>query len=406
MIKIYQIEKATKNDLEDIRKVLWSAFDRISPLEKFELSEWFKDFNHYYSLVIRDKGEIVSNLCVRFYEATIRGVDLTIGGIGDVATDPLYRNRGFVRELTIQAFKEMKEQGIVISTLHPFKMSFYEKFGFATVETIDRYDIKAENFRELPLAEGMTIHELTDPKEASILDALQRTMSRFGSMVYFRMEELEKLIETPNCYLIKQNGNPIGWVKFWIYSVGFAREKLATNFCAFKTNEALQAIVHLMRVFALEFDATSEFNYDGVPCMWEGIPNIPIQEFVKDRFALKVQRVGGFMIRVIDFQKYCELIKIPANVEKTVVIEINDRFCDWNSGIWKLTPKNGKLIITKTNDKSEISIDDLMLSRIIGGLTPAKTLLAVGLIHCSQETAKNLEAIFPQEYFYVWNRDL
>jgi len=153
-------------------------------------------------------------------------------------------------------------------------------------------------------------------------------------------------------------------------------------------------------------DFIAEFNDIGVPCIWEGLPCIPIQEFVKDRFALKVQRVGGFMLRVIDFQKYCELIKIPESANKVVIIKINDRFCEWNSGVWKLKPNKGKIIVTQTTEEPEITIDDLMLSRIIGGLTPTKMLLVTGQLQYSPETANNLESIFPHEYYYVWNRDL
>ncbi|MFW9923611.1 MAG: enhanced intracellular survival protein Eis [Candidatus Thorarchaeota archaeon] len=406
MIKIYKIELATKNDLENIRKVFWNAFEKPYPFEKFELGPWFEEENHYRSLVIRDGQNIVSHLGIRSYEAFIRGVYLPIGGIGDVATEPLYRNRGMVRELTKHAFKVMKQHGEVFSTLHPFEMAFYEKFGYATAEIIDRYQISATNFREIPLPPGVTIRELSDPKDAEILDTLQRTMIRFGSMVFFRRSELEDLISSPDCYLFEKNGEPIGWVKFFLHKVDFLRQKLVTNFYAFKNNEAFQAIVYLMRIFAQQYDLTTEFHDTGLPCMWEGLPNIPIPETVKNRFALKVQQVGGFMLRIVDFQGYCQQIKIPITANEPVILELKDKMCEWNNGIWKLQPNKGKLTITKVTNKPDIIVDDLTLSRIVGGLAPATTLLTVGSIHCSLETANNLEAIFPREYFYVWNRDL
>lgn len=406
MIKIYKIELATKKDLENIRKVFWNAFEKPVPFEKCELGPWFEEEDHYRSLVIREDQKIVSHLGIRSYEAFIRGVTLPIGGIGDVATEPLFRNRGMVRELTIQAFKDMKKRGVVISTLHPFDLAFYEKFGFATAEIIVRYQISATDFREIPLPPGVTIREVTDPKDVETMDTLQRTMARFGSMVFFRKSELEELISSPDCYLFEKDGEPIGWVKFFLHKADFIRQQLVTDFYAFKNNEAFQAIVYLMRIFALQYDITTEFHDTGLPCMWFGLPNIPIQEIVKDRFRLKVQHVGGFMLRIVDFQGYCQRVNIPSTANKPVVLEIKDKMCEWNNGIWKLQPNDGKLTITKTTENPEIIVDDLALSRIISGLTPATSLLTAGLIHCSQETANNLEVIFPKEYFYVWNRDL
>lgn len=406
MIKIYKVEIATKKDYEQIRELLWSCFNRSRPLDKFELDEWFDEYDHYRSLVIRDDQKIVSHLAIRSYGNIIRGANLPLGGISYVATDHLFRNKGMARAITCYAFNDMKERGEVISILHPFKMAFYEKFGYTTTEVIDRYQISAENFRDISLPAGVTMRELKDTKEANTLDKLQKTMSRFGSMVFFRRSELEDLIKTLNCFLFEKNGEPIGWVKFFLYPNDFLRTKLVTNFYAYKNGEALRAIVHLMRIFALEYDITTEFHDAGVPVMWEGISQIPIQEFVKDRFALKIQRVGGFMIRIIDFKKYCEMIKIPLTAKNSVIIEIKDELCPWNTGIWKLTPNTGKIKVIKTNEKPDLLINDLQLSRIACGITSPLTLQNVGIINCTDETAANLDAMLPKESFYVWNRDL
>ena len=406
MKKIYKVEKAKKSDLEKIRRILWSSFDKSIPYEKYQLEPWFDDFDHYRSLVIRDGDRIVSHLTIRKYDNLIRGTNIPLAGVSFVATEHLYRNKGMASALMKSAFKDMKQNGEIISILHPFNMAFYERFGYATAETLDRYHIDAENIRDIKLPQGITIREISDLKEATKLDEIQRTMTRYGSMVFFRLCELEDLIKTPNCYIFEKDNKPIGWIKFFIYPSDFVRKQLVINFYAFKNDEALQAIVHLMRIFALEFDIITEFHTTNLPIIWEGIPEVPIREFVKDRFTLKVKRVGGFMIRVIDFVKFCEMITVPKEASQSVKIEIKDKFCKWNNGIWNLEPHKGKLHITETTQNADLSISDLLLSRVVSGLTPAKTLRTVGLIDCSIETAVNLETLFPKESFYVWNRDL
>ncbi len=61
----------------------------------------------------------------------VRGIVLPMGGIGGVASLPAGRRRGTVRKLLATSFEIMRDRGEHVSTLYPFRDSFYERLGYA-----------------------------------------------------------------------------------------------------------------------------------------------------------------------------------------------------------------------------------------------------------------------------------
>lgn len=61
----------------------------------------------------------------------VRGTVIPMGGISGVASMPAARRGGHVRELMNRSIRDMHEQGEAVSTLYPFKTTYYEKFGYA-----------------------------------------------------------------------------------------------------------------------------------------------------------------------------------------------------------------------------------------------------------------------------------
>lgn len=62
----------------------------------------------------------------------VRGTVVPMGGIGGVASLPSGRRQGHVRNLFVKLFEEMRKDGQMVSTLYPFRESFYERLGYAT----------------------------------------------------------------------------------------------------------------------------------------------------------------------------------------------------------------------------------------------------------------------------------
>jgi GNAT superfamily N-acetyltransferase len=71
----------------------------------------------------------------------VRGAVVSMAGIAGVATHPLARRRGHIRSLMTQLLRESHDAGHVVSALHPFRPSFYARFGYVGLPQAKRVTI-------------------------------------------------------------------------------------------------------------------------------------------------------------------------------------------------------------------------------------------------------------------------
>lgn len=60
----------------------------------------------------------------------VRGTLVAMGGVSGVAADPRYRRRGYVRRVMTGLLAGMRERNQPVSTLYPFRESFYGRLGY------------------------------------------------------------------------------------------------------------------------------------------------------------------------------------------------------------------------------------------------------------------------------------
>jgi predicted N-acetyltransferase YhbS len=96
--------------------------------------ETFRSFRPYQedivNLVAQEDGETLACAAAHPMRQNVRGVVLPMAGIASVASHPSARRRGLVRTLLWQLLREMRDAGRPVSSLYPFRPSFYERFGF------------------------------------------------------------------------------------------------------------------------------------------------------------------------------------------------------------------------------------------------------------------------------------
>ncbi|MBX6356850.1 MAG: GNAT family N-acetyltransferase [Micromonosporaceae bacterium] len=107
-----------------------------SPLSAAE-EEKFRDYARYHdgnvTLAVEESGSVVASATAIPMRQNVRGSTYPMAGIAGVATHPLARRRGHVRALLTQLLGEMRDGGHVVSALYPFRPSFYERFGYASL---------------------------------------------------------------------------------------------------------------------------------------------------------------------------------------------------------------------------------------------------------------------------------
>lgn len=109
------------------------AFE-ASPMAASRVDE-FREYLPYHAgnrtLVAEEGGGVTAAVSAIPMRQNLRGSVLPMAGVAGVATHPLARRRGHVRNLLHRLLDEMRDEGHALTALYPFRASFYERFGYA-----------------------------------------------------------------------------------------------------------------------------------------------------------------------------------------------------------------------------------------------------------------------------------
>lgn len=120
MDKIVSLSRADYKDIFDL-----SQFAFQYNLSEEALIEKAREADRHQIVGYRMDGNLAGKLHIIPLEVTIQGKKFMMGGISSVATWPEYRRLGIAKKLLYHALVKMKEQGQVLSYLHPFSVGFY-----------------------------------------------------------------------------------------------------------------------------------------------------------------------------------------------------------------------------------------------------------------------------------------
>ncbi len=393
-----RVREARNEDRESAIRVLWKAFESTQSFEDILKQEWIKRWHqpedNDWAYVAVDSDKVVANLC--FFKTDrniIRGRPIPFAGVWAVATDPAYRRKGIVRDLFQHVFPIMRNLEIPLTILDPFNRPFYEKFGYALAERRTKHVFKQNALRAVTPSGRITSREITNEKDVDKILEVEKTMARFGSRFFQFRREYVRMIKENHFYLLEKGPKPVGTVKFWFDKAerGF---KLIAGILRYTTDEALPSIIELVRNHGVNAKEIS---------LWADTET-PVRHFIDDIHKTDSFQIGSMMMRVIDFESYCRSISVPKDATETVTIELKDNMCEWNNGVYAITPNGESLDVVRNSSDAEIILDALQLSKVIAGQVPPIMLEQFNEISCSKETARNLEAIFPSDNFVSYCR--
>ncbi|MFW9845626.1 MAG: enhanced intracellular survival protein Eis, partial [Candidatus Thorarchaeota archaeon] len=351
--------------------------------------------NEDWAYVAVQDGKVRS--CLAFFASernVIRGNPIRFAGVWGVATEPHYRKKGMLREIYEKVFPRMHKEGIVLSILDPFFPPFYEKFGYACAESRMKHTFKHDNLRKVKGKSDISTREIEDVSEAEKVYEVQKSMARFGSRVFFMKRTLESKIKSSHYHILERKGEPVGEIKFHFKKRSGWTPDLRIDTTSYTSLDVFPSIVELVSQYSINVNEVE----------WYCDPEVPVSYYMKDIEDAPKTPVGRMMMRVINFTEYCANIRVPEAAAKPVIVEIVDDDCEWNSGVYRLTPTSGTLEAEIVTSQPEIKLDALQLSKTISGLTPPTLLHGLGSIDCSRSTAENLESIFPAESFVSYIR--
>ena len=319
----------------------------------------------------------------------IRGKIVKMGGIEAVATEPEYRKSGIVKQLMINILNHSKESGEVVSTLFPFKESFYTRFGYITLPQAKVATIKFHNLVQatILLLHGTVKHFYLN----DVFDHFYKFLGEIQSLIHgFSLMSKSvteySAITNPSyvAFAYDEHDEIIG---AFVYNTQGHSQNMDIQYFYYKNSNAKFL---LLQFLAKHIDQFSELT---IPCL----PADPIELWLHDAKPKVFTRswASNAMGRVVSVEGL-NGIKVGSG---SIIVEIRDEFCPWNEGKYHFTEHDGLLHIQKlapTYDELDCELTIEGLSAIIyGGYNIEDFPIKKWIMNYSQDSLKKIMVLFP-----------
>ncbi|WP_020579431.1 GNAT family N-acetyltransferase [Actinopolymorpha alba] len=334
-------------------------------------------------------------------EATVEGLPMrqnvrgrTVGmlGVSGVATHPMARRRGHIRALLTQLHGEMRDAGHAVSTLYPFRQSFYERFGYVGFP-------KARRIRLFPAGLDRVVRadvpgEVTFHRIGEVYDDYSGFVERLlGERHGFSVsppESAAQLRDDNDHWVVfaRQEGEITGALLY--RTTGFGQDL---------EGAALLSRGHIARTLLLQWlgrhlDQFSAFTFELPPDERPDLWYVDVHYAEETKVASPTHSAP--MGRVLSVEG---LAGIGAGPSRVTVEVVDDPFV---GGIWTLDGSSGSLEVRRGGTPTATLTSHGLAALVYGVLDPEELVLQ-GYAVAEPESRTALATLFPPAAPYLFS---
>lgn len=267
----------------------------------------------------------------------VRGMVLPMTGVGGVASLPEGRRQGYVRQVMAFAFGLMREGGSPISTLYPFRESFYERIGYTGFPTPRYATVKPENLA--PLVRMPARVEIEQLPMAEGFERWRAFLERLQSMVHgFSLKDVSDSVRLKDdnaawIALVVEGDTVTGAMTFRI--TGYTGELRADTFYTTTSAARYGLLGWIGRHVDQVKTAHIKLGPQEFPELW--FRDLAAQSSTVDEHAWPAP-----MGRIISVDG----LNGVETGEATIALTLTDDLCPWNTGVWTLSGEGGRLAVS------------------------------------------------------------
>lgn len=306
-------------------------------------------------------------------------------GIGGVASAPAFRRRGYVAGLLRHVADELREQGVALTLLYPFKPSFYRRYGWATFFERRVYSGPPARFAAFRAVPGTWVQ--AGPDEAEEFDRIYRgaLRGRFGPLVrdaaWWRDRVLHDSQRRPH------------YAGIWRDEHGQGRSYLVYRFAT--SDDGLQ--LEIRDLVALDPTARAQLfhfiagHQDQVQQVRFRAPaDAPVNLLFPDPLDCVVQ--PDLMLRLLDVPAAFEQYPFPPTVTGRLTLAVSDGWIAANQGVFALEWAAGRCQVARLPDtvSAELGCDVAVLAQLTSRYLRPRTAAAFGVLAAHSRAALEL----------------
>jgi predicted acetyltransferase len=332
---------------------------------------------------VKEEGRLAAKLHLIPLTVYVHGKQMNMGGVSSVATWPEFRRNGLVKELLTNALNYMRENGQVLSYLHPFSVPFYRKFGYELAFNEKIYTIPFEKLKRNWDVKGYVRRRELD---VSLINSVYNQFAKRYTGAIVRDEKWWKQrVLKDDAHLAvayDESGIPVGYIHFEVKDKKFTVIEMAYS--------SLTGLKLLMQ-FISNHDSMAETVELVVP----ENDNIPLL-LDEPRFDTKVDPY--FMARVVDVGEF--LKQFPLATDESISIYVEDLIIPENTGLYSLRQSSGGVTQLKSRAQAEVTCSIQQFTAMFLGYKRPTELYQLGLITGKEDAIKKLEGIIPHQQTY------
>lgn len=344
----------------------------------------------------RYDGEDLLAVCKLLdFRTNLRDDTHPMAGVSFVASPPETRRQGHVKEMLADALVECRENGAYLSALHPFKRTYYERFGWATctrrvTHTLDPEllsfagDHRHGEFVELEPEEWERIAPVYETHAASY----ELTLAR--SEEWWQKRVLRGWQKDPYAYGWKRDGDLEAYL---VYRVDDSDDGRILNVKEWSYTD------HDARRSILRFLADHDSQVDEITV--STAPGHDLLDVIPNADDVQTELDVSTMLRLVDVTDALKALSYPEDVSGEVTLDVSDSLAPWNDDTVRLTVEDGAATVESTTETADVDLDVGALSQLYAGYRGARELVTIGDIEADEDAVAFLADAFPAHTTYL-----
>ncbi|SET84672.1 Predicted acetyltransferase [Oceanobacillus limi] len=339
-----------------------------------------------------ENGQIAAKLHLIPLACTINGKEFKMGGISAVATWPEHRRKGMVKDLISHALSYMKENGQVISYLHPFSVPFYRQYGWELSFNEKTYSIPIEKFNKNWQGKGY-VRRIS--KNYQLLQAIYQDYAYRYSGTLIRDEKWweQRILNDESTHIAvayDEHNNPDGYILFEVKEKEFIVIEMVYR--SLNGRNLLHQFIANHDSMVKKVEMVVPEN-DALPLLLE-----------EPDFEQKIEPY--FMARIVNVSQFLKQYPFQNTTSSNqVTLQVEDDFLPENSGKYYLRQSdletNVSFLPSGGKPTKKIQCNIQQLTTMLLGYSRPLELFELGLITGDEACVKELENMVPiqQPYF-------
>lgn len=347
------------------------------------------------ALASRDGDEVVGSAVSERSIITLPGLSrLPVGVVVGVAVAPSHRRQGRLRALMHRQLDELRRDGEALATLFASEGGIYGRYGYGMATFGSRYELDKRVARldepgAAPMPGRIRLLDREAASEAFPAVYAEYAPTRAGEIDRKNVLDFLNAIGDPGAedltrrfYAVYEEGGRIdGYVAYEVApmapSDSWARRVICHELCHLTT----AAYIGLWQ-FLLGIDLTEEIRAPGRPL------DEPLRWLLANPRQLRTVFSGD--------RSWLRLVDVPAALAGrrypqpgTLVLEVEDEFCSWNTGRYRLhvTEEWAPAEVERTDAPADVELDVSSLATIYLGAVPPSEFRLSALVREKAEGA-------------------